>query len=405
MTAGSLKICIFTETYYPVMGGGEAQARALAGKLVENGCPVLVLTRRSDPAFAKVEQYGEVTVHRLPPAGSSHANKWGLLFTAFPALFKRRREYDLILVSGFRVIGITAVLASKLLGKACILKADSLGEMSGEFFRAGMAKMKLSTTSVLFRLFLRWRNRILKKADAFAAISSPIAAELRADGVDPRQIHMIPNSVDLQAFFPLSPAEKPALRQRLGLPRKGRLVIYTGRLVSYKGLPLLLRVWQKIAPIYPETTLLLVGEGGLDMHNCEAELRAFVDAHDLQQRVMFTGRVQQVQAYLQASDIFVFPTEREAFGISLIEAMACGLAVIATDAGGIPDILQHRQNGLMTKSGADESLADALRTLLDNPALAASLGRAARRTVTEKYSETMATGQYLALFRELVPSR
>ncbi|MCB0292407.1 MAG: glycosyltransferase family 4 protein [Calditrichaeota bacterium] len=404
MTAAPLKICIFTETYYPVMGGGETQARALAGKLVESGNPVIILTRRSDPVFAKVEQYGDVTVHRLPPTGSSHGKKWGLLFSAIPALFRLRRDYDVILVSGFRVVGMTAVLVSKLLGKACILKADSLGEMSGDFFRAGMAKMKLSTTSVFFRLFLGWRNRILKKADAFAAISSPVAAELRANRVDPRQIHMIPNSVDPQLFIPISPEEKPALRQQLGLPREGRLVVYTGRLVSYKGLPLLLEVWQKIAPIYPDATLLLVGEGGLDMHNCEAELRAFADGHNLQQRVLFTGKVQHVQAYLQASDIFVFPTEREAFGISLIEAMACGLAVIATAAGGIPDILQDRQNGLMINAGAADPLAAALGKLLDDPALAATLGRAARRTVLEKYSEAMVTGQYLALFRELVLS-
>ncbi|MCB0307707.1 MAG: glycosyltransferase, partial [Calditrichaeota bacterium] len=95
----------------------------------------------------------------------------------------------------------------------------------------------------------------------------------------------------------------------------------------------------------------------------------------------------------------------EAFGISLIEAMACGLAVIATAAGGIPDILQDRQNGLMINAGAADPLAAALGKLLDDPALAATLGRAARRTVLEKYSEAMVTGQYLALFRELVPSR
>ena len=136
----TLKICIFTETYYPVVGGGETQARLLAEGLVANGHSAILLTRRSDPALKKVERYGAIAVYRLPPAGSGQLKKWGLLFTSLPKLVQLHRHYDLIFVSGFRIVGMAAVLVSKLFGKACVLKADSQGEMSGEFFVLALEK-------------------------------------------------------------------------------------------------------------------------------------------------------------------------------------------------------------------------------------------------------------------------
>lgn len=396
------KICIFTETYYPVVGGGETQARAQAEGLVANGFSVIVLTRRSHTSFKRIEQFGKVTVYRLPPVGNEHFKKWGLLITSLPALIKLRRQYDLIFVSGFRIIGLVAVLISKLLGKTVILKADSLGEMSGDFFTPGLAKLHLSPSSFLFRWFLVLRNKILKGADAFVAISSEIANELTAHGVSRDVIHMIPNSVNTSRFHPVKPHERQELRQKLGISTKDKIVTFTGRLVSYKGLPLLVRVWQEIQRKHSNVTLLLVGSGGLDIHNCEAELKAYVSANGLQDSVHFTGDVRNVHEYLQASDIFVFPTENEAFGISLTEAMACGLPVISTPVGGVKDILQHRQNGLVVKPGDFQHLYDALDLLITDQSLSAFLGKAAWQTVQELYSMVVVTQAYIELFRRVL---
>ncbi len=394
-----LKICIFTETFYPVVGGGETQAWTLAEGLIANGFAVTVLTRRSHASFRNIEQYGKVTVYRLPPVGSEHFKKWGLLFTSLPALIKLRRQYDLIFVSGFRVLGISALLISKLFGKACVLKADSLGEMSGDFFVAGLAKLRLAPSSLLFKTFLRLRNRILRWANAFVAISSEVKGELVTHGVNPGIIHDIPNGVDTSKFCPISYPKKQELRQKLGLPEQSHIVTFTGRLVSYKGLPLLLQVWQEIQRKHNHVGLLLVGSGGLDIHNCEAQLKEYVKANDLQESIHFTGSVCNVHEYLQASDIFVFPTESEAFGISLIEAMSCGLPVISTSVGGVKDILQHRQNGLIVEAGNFRHLYEALDMLITDTALSARLGEAAWQTVQDRYSTDRITQKYVQLFR------
>src|SRR6266545_946243 len=166
-----MKICIFTETYYPVVGGGETQAELLAENLVASGHSVIILTRRSDASLKRHEKYGEVNVSRLSPIGSGQLKKWGLLISSLSMLIRLRKQYDLIFVSGYRILGLTAILVGKLFRKPVVLKADSQGEMSGEFFNSGLKKFGTSRSSFPFRLFFGFRNMVLKNAEAFSAIS------------------------------------------------------------------------------------------------------------------------------------------------------------------------------------------------------------------------------------------
>jgi glycosyltransferase involved in cell wall biosynthesis len=392
-----LRVCLLTETFYPVVGGSESQALALVEGLSAQGHSALVVTRRSENRLPKREQLGRVAVHRLWPGGGQHLKKWGLLLSAAPVLVRLRNDYDVLLVSGFRILGLPAVLVSKLLRKRCILKADSLGEMSGDFFRAGLERARLSPSALPFRLFLRLRNAVLRRADAFVAISEAVAEELVAAGIAPEKIWRIPNSVDTTRFHPASPEEKQVLRRKLGLPERACIVIYTGRLVSYKGLPLLLRVWKEVAAQHDDVFLLLVGSGSLDIHNCEAELRQYVQQEQLENSLRFTGEVRNVEEFLQAADIFAFPTESEAFGISLVEAMACGLAVASTDVGGLKDIVRDSMNGLVVPPGDYGRLLKALEVLLVDHALRQRLGAASRHAVEKCYAGQSVLREYLLL--------
>jgi glycosyltransferase involved in cell wall biosynthesis len=393
-----MKICIFTETYYPVVGGGETQARLLAEGLITNGHSVIVLARRSDVALRRQENYDGVSVYRLAPVGSGQLKKWGLLISSLPALVRLRNQYDLIFVSGYRIIGLPAVLVGKSFRKPVVLKADSQGEMSGEYFEGGLKKIGTSRSSVPFRLFLGFRNAILKKADAFSAISNDIASEWTSSQVPSDKIHLIPNGVDTNHFIPVGPETKLSLREKLKLPCDRSIAIYTGRLVSYKGLPLLLQVWNKLRSEQKEILLLLIGTGGFDIHNCERELHDYVVSHQLEQHVCFTGEVQNVAEYLQASDFFVFPTENEAFGASVVEAMACALPVITTPVGALKEIVAHQRTGLLVYPGNRQQLHEALVTMLSDKTQALRLGQAGRQIVEERYSVNSMTGKYLALF-------
>lgn len=396
-----LKICIFTETYFPVVGGGENQARALAESLVEKGYSIIILTRRSDSSLKSTEKLGLTTVYRLPLVGDGQFRKWSLLLTSLPALVKLRHQYDLLFVSGFRRVGIAAVLISKMLKKGCVLKADSLGEFSGDYFATGLENIGLKSSSIVFQPFLWLQRNILKQANVFVAICSDIINELMAYGVSSKNIVPIPNSVDTNKFFPANQEEKYVLRQKLQIPQNQRVVIFTGRLVTYKGLPLLLRVWKKIEHNYSNVRLMLLGSGGSDIHNCEQDLKIYVKINDLGDSVQFTGSVNNVNEYLRASDIFVFPSENEAFPLSLIEAMACGLPVISTSAGGIKDILKNGANGLVVQSGDYQQLYDATAKLITDTTLSDSLGQAAWRSVRLRYTTESVADEYTDLFEHI----
>lgn len=387
-----------------MIGGGETQARLLAEGLTAHGHSVVVLTRRTDAELRRHEIHGHVSVYRLAPVGSGQLKKWGLLLSSLPAFVLLRDRYDLIFVSGYRIIGLTAVLIGKLLGKSVVLKADSQGEMSGKFFESGLKKFGLSHSSKPFRLFIRLRNLILKNADAFSAISSEIASEWTSCMVPLKKIYMIPNGVDITRFAPVNAEQKSILRDKLKLPQAAFIAIYAGRLVSYKGLPLLLRVWNAIRCRHENVLLLVAGTGGLDMHNCEAQLHEYVTSVGLEKEVVFLGAVQNVQEYLQAADLFAFPTENDAFPSAIVEAMACALPVVTTPVGAVKSIVTHRETGLLVQPRNFEQLFDALDVMLSDQQWAARLGQSAWQAVHDQYAAENITRQYVLLFQDALQS-
>jgi glycosyltransferase involved in cell wall biosynthesis len=395
------RVCLLTETYYPLTGGGESQTRVLAASLLNRNFQVLIITRRCSDSWKEIDLVDGVSVYRIPPVGTGRFTRWFMLFWSLLALAKTRRQYDVVYVSGFKSLGLSAVLAAKLFRKACILKADSNGEMSGEFFAAGLKKFGLTPSSRIVRILLSGRNKILRSADYFVAITVGVAEELKAQSVSPSSIVSITNSVDTSKFRPVSASEKRRLRQQLVIPRKTTIVTYAGRLVSYKGLPLLLRVAEMIQSKFSEVGFVLVGSGGVDMHNCEAELKKFVKEMGLEESICFSGEVGNVHEYLQASDIFVLPSEEDAFPLALVEAMACGLPVISTPVGGIQEIITDRQNGLLVQARDFQQLFQAISELIRDPTLSASLGTAAVQTVQERYSAEIIIEKYCELFRRV----
>jgi glycosyltransferase involved in cell wall biosynthesis len=400
-----IRLCVLAETFHPVVGGGETQARLLAEQLVQRGYRVTVLTRRSSRELTRHDALGEIEICRLGPSGPGGNKRWPMLPVVARELWRRRGQMDLLLVLGFRALGLAALAARGVLGVPCIFKAESTGEASGDFFGPGLRRLGLTPTHSGVNSLVRARNRIFRRADAFVALSVAMKREFVQAGFPATRIRRIPNGVDTEVFRPASPQTRAEIRRSLGFGPAETLVTYTGRLVSYKGLPLLLRVWQDIARDVRNARLVLVGEGGGDIHNCEAELRAFVAAQAMEGQVIFTGAVDRVERLLQASDIFVFPTQNEAFGLSLVEAMACGLPCIATSVGGVPDILTHRHDGLMISAGDGAALRDALRRLLGEPGLARQLALRARQTAVERFSADATAGAYAELIETLARPR
>jgi glycosyltransferase involved in cell wall biosynthesis len=236
------------------------------------------------------------------------------------------------------------------------------------------------------------------------AISEAISREAVSAGFPAGKVHRIPHGIDMSEYAPVSAGQKAAQRGVLGLPTDKTLVTYTGRLIEGKGLETLFAAMEALADV-PELHLVLVGSGSGQVISIEDQLRRLAERAELRGRVTFTGRVDNVAAYLQASDLFVFPTLDEALGMSAVEAQACGLPGVASRTGGVPDIVEDGVTGILVPPGDEGALASGIRSLLADKGLRQRFAAAARARAEERFALPTSVGRYADLFRSLTASR
>jgi len=394
------RILFLTESFHPVLGGGEAHVRALSRRLAALGMAPTVVTRRSDAAWPRVETLDGVKVIRVPPSGPGRAGKYAMVPAALASLRSERRRHEVLVVRGTRVLGLPGLLAGRALVKAVVLQAEVNGEMSGEVFTWGTS-LEASWLRPLVERAVRARNRLLGDADAFVAMSRRIREEFLEAGVPERRIAYIPHGVDLARFRPPTSEEKREARRALGLAAHELIATYTGRLLRGKGLMALVEAFAVVARRDSRSRLLLVGSGAGQSLSVEEELKAAVVERGLDGRVTFAGRVDDVRPHLWASDVFVFPSEFEALGLSLVEAAACGLPCVGARTGGIVDVIEEGRSGLLFEPGDAGALAECVEAVLAAPARAAAFGARGREVARERFDLDESAERYAALFAEL----
>lgn len=217
-------------------------------------------------------------------------------------------------------------------------------------------------------------------------------------GVNERLITTIYNGIEPREYRSDHRARE-VIRRELGLT-EGRPVLGTvGNLYPVKGHVYLVRAMAAVAAKRPDAVCLILGRGQLleQLRHTATELG--IDHH-----VMFLGFREDVPALLRAMDIFVLPSLSEGLSLALLEAMAAGKAVVATNVGGNPEVVLDRQTGLLVPSEDAPALADAILLLLRDPALAERLGESGRIRVDKEFSVTAMAQRYDALYGELLSS-
>ena len=182
--------------------------------------------------------------------------------------------------------------------------------------------------------------------------------------------------------------------------------MYSGKLNRGKGLECLLRAWALHREQNGPGRLVLVGGGAGHHLSCEEELRAFVTDKKLDSTVTFAGYQPDVETYLKAADAFLFPSENEALGLALLEAMACGLPVLSAAAGGMLDIVEDERNGGLIPVGDDQAWRRGMgRMVAEHAVLRKTWGAAARETAINKFGFAQSAAKHLELMRELIQKR
>ncbi len=218
-------------------------------------------------------------------------------------------------------------------------------------------------------LLRAYMPRFCRAIDLTISPSAGMEKILRGMGVDGR-IEVVPNGVDLKQFQ--NPVPRP--RGEFSIKNDDVLLMYAGRVANEKNLPLLLRTFREISPQLEDTTLMIVG-GGPALE----PLKSHASSLGLSSRVRFTGQVpyQSLPAYLAMADAFVTPSVSEVHPLSVIEAMAVGLPIVAIHSPGISDSVEHEVSGLLADDEAQ--FASNLIRISRDGALRKRLGESARK--------------------------
>jgi glycosyltransferase involved in cell wall biosynthesis len=211
---------------------------------------------------------------------------------------------------------------------------------------------------------------------------------------------IVPVPIDLARFHPPSTSERRDARARLQLADDDYVVVYTGQLRRLKAIDRLVDAFACFRSSGRHGRLLVVGGASGTEDACGDELETQVRTAGLDDAVTFTGRVDAVERYLWASDVFVLPSDREGLSNSLVEAMACGLACVVPAHPIGAEVLGEA--GIVPADNEPESLKDALVVLADDPVTRARLGAAAAGKACAEWSLGSVVDDYERIYSHLV---
>lgn len=277
-----------------------------------------------------------------------------------------------------------------------LFTADLWGRLSGLLTRVPIVSTSHTTSDPNIGRAGRLLDRLLdRRNNAVICVSEAVRNyRISGAGFDPSKLHIIENGIDLDRFA--VPVSRDEVLKRLGVDGKRRWIAIVGRLVPLKGHRFLIEALARISRDFPETGILVVGEG-----EDEAELKELALRLGLSDRVVFLGLRRDVPEILCAAEILAMPSSREGLPIVLLEAMAASLPVVVTRVGGIPEVVEEEKTGLfVTQEPA--MIAQALARLLRDPDFARALGRQARSLIEERYDVRKVARRYEELYRRIL---
>jgi glycosyltransferase involved in cell wall biosynthesis len=361
---------------------GSLHTRRWACDLATSGYAITLLTAdpSEPPAFAQAYATAGVAVERLPfPSKSGFIRSAGYVYRRLMDFEADGRPVAFLHAFYTSEYGLLAVLS----GAAPVL----LSVMGTDVF-------SYADNSWLHRRGIAW---ILKRADAVAATSKVMVqrvAELTDDFV---QAYHTPFGVDTRLFRP------PADQDSASNPELLRII--SVRHLHHKyGLDVLIEALRLLSEQHPEANFELhIGGDGPERENLQHQIQSSFPAG----QIRLLGRIppDELPELLSAYDVFVAPSREESFGVAILEASACGLPVIGSETGGIPEVIIHEETGLLFPSEDAQALCQALYSLYKHPEKQRNLGRVGADFVHRSYSRTIALNGMKAVYEHIMADK
>ena len=358
--------------------GGQQQVLYLSGSLAAAGHTSIILTPRGSPMAVRAREEG-VSVREITYHGAGDP------------------------------IAIKNVVQAIQETEADVLHAHTANAHSLGFFVMrwpGLPKEKRPSFVVHRRVDFPpgndplTRMRYTSEPCLFLCVSGAVRDVLQRHGVPVERLRIVRSCVDPARIDRHAQEDRTLLREELGIPGDAGLIGAVGALVPHKGHRHMLEAMPRILAARPEARLILFGDGPL-----EAELRRACWERGLQSRVSFAGFRPDVARFLHCLDIFTQPSTEEGLGTSILDAMAARLPVVATRAGGIPEIVRHGETGWLVPPASPTELAGAIISLLEDPRRRLQFGEAGRARVIGEFAIATLRDHVLDAYTEAVAAR
>ncbi|OBF34160.1 glycosyl transferase family 1 [Mycobacterium sp. ACS1612] len=296
--------------------------------------------------------------------------------------------------------GLAGHLAALLYGVPHVLTAHSLEPMR---------PWKAEQLGGGYRVSSWVEKTAVEAADAVIAVSSGMRDDVLKTypALDPNRVHVVRNGIDTDVWYPVDPEPGDSVLEELGVDMTRPIVAFVGRITRQKGVAHLIAATHHFAP---EIQLVLCA-GAPDTPEIAAEVTSAVQELARARSGVYWVRemlpIGKIREILSAAAVFVCPSVYEPLGIVNLEAMACATAVVASDVGGIPEVVADQQTGLLVHYGADDpalferQLAEAVNSLVADPQRARQYGQAGRQRCIQEFSWAHIAEQTLEIYRKV----
>jgi glycosyltransferase involved in cell wall biosynthesis len=378
-----MKILQVTPFFSPVHGGSAEVPYQLSKELAKRGHEVAVYT--SD------YKLGSEYINSIPEIEVRSFKTW-LSWTKFfltPGLViqakKAIKNFDIVHMHNYYTF--QNVIAHHYVKKHDIPYVLQAHGSVATYFQRGSLKKIFDAI---------WGYAILKDASRLIAVTPTEAEQYKSIGVGQDKIEIVPNGIDLSQFDNLPPREE--FRKKYGLNDSCKIILYLGRINRIKGLDLLASAFARLSGDFNEATLVIVGPDDGYLLSLERLIRQL----KIEEKVLFTGPLygkEKLQAYVDA-DVYVLPSSYEIFGITVLEACACGTPVIVTDRCGIADAI-HNQAGLAVPYD-ERQLQAALQHILSDEKMRRQFGERGKSLIRERFGWKKIAEQLDSIFQQIL---
>jgi len=363
----------------PKSGGIGYYVYNLSKKLVERGHTVTVITRGSETRSAK-EVIDGIEVHKVAffPFYPFHIWVHGIFVNA---IFKS-------LQSDFTLIHLHTPLVPPIKSSLPVITTVHTPMKVDAKYHEIVDISSLAERVQSMALYPLIESRLFSISKSITAVSSSVANELKEYGLDPNKITVIGNGIDEKTFVPVHNHESPE-----------KYVLYTGVLRARKGLFDLLDCARYVSKKHPEVRFFVCGTGPFSK-----KLEKEVYRRRLQKEVVLLGHVtrRKLLWLYQNATAHVVPSHYEGLPTVLLEAMSCGLPVVATEVGGNKEVISNDVNGFLVPPKSPRAMAEILLRLLSDDKLVERIGEAARKTIEKKYTWNRIANNILECYEKLL---